>query len=282
MLKTAKNLKAVLNLVLNKDLELFKSYGETIPEDFLTLSLTNPGKLSNENLQFHESKLSQSKTLFKILSGTIDVLQSTIHDLREPISDDKPEISLRETSKDLFAVLDPETLSDLNHTSSTCDYLKTLFKYVNNLSGLQLYYQTKVGMETDPTEAVRPLKVANPFVVFNESISTIFGRLLFEWNLNPKKLELLARQSGVNLIKVVTENCGVSVSTFDEESTLIQLLLTKETMALNERTDDSCTEETLEDKTTIPPSIIEELLSSVLDMVAGSFTVGINAYPTQM
>lgn len=268
-METTKSLKSVLSLVINKDLELFTLFGETIPEDFFTLSLAHRGRLSDESLQFHETKLSQSKYLFKVLSGTIDVLQSTIHELREPEDGDKPETKLKETSKELLALLDSEALSELNQISSTYDYLKTLFKYVNNLSGLQLYYQTKVGaVETDATDSVRPLKVANAFVVFNESISTIFGRLLFEWNLNPKKLDVWARQCGVNLMKVITENCGVIVSTVDEEETLVQLLLTKTPVTLNEHLDGSSTDGTLEAKK-LSPSVVEELLNSVLDMIAG-------------
>ena len=55
------------------------------------------------------------------------------------------------------------------------------------------------------------LQVANPFLVLNEDISETFGRLLFDWEMPPKKLEGFAQQANIKLIKIVAQRCGVSV-----------------------------------------------------------------------
>ena len=55
------------------------------------------------------------------------------------------------------------------------------------------------------------MQVANPFLVLNEDISETFGRLLFDWEMPPKKLEGFAQQANIKLIKIVAQRCGVSV-----------------------------------------------------------------------
>jgi len=271
VLNKAKQLKATLSLVLNRELELFNLCDESIPEEYVELSLSLSSNLTSENLEFEDDFLVKVKSVFKILSGTIDVLQSTVQELREPQANDSPHVSLKEAENNLLAVFSSDAMIQFNQTTISYDYLKSLFRYVKNLAGLQLYYETKPVKETKTSEPVRPLKVANPYVLFNESISTIFGRLLLDWKLSPKKLELFAKQSGVNLIKVITENCGVTETINRTPSaSLLYRIISMQPKVLNEYPDEPSIDFTLEDDCKSANQVLEEILTNVLDMVAGT------------
>ena len=271
VLNKAKQIKSTLNLVLNRELELFKLCDENTPEEYVELSLSLSSNITSEILEFEEDIVVQGKSVFKILAGTINVLQSTVHELREPKASDSPHVSLKEAENNLLTVFSSDSMTQFNETSISYDYLKSLFRYVKNLAGLQLYYETKPDTKETTAEGVRPLKVANPYVLFNERISTIFGRLLFDWKLPPKKLEVFAKQSGVNLIKVITENCGVTeVVTRTPPVSLLHQIVLMESKVLNQYSDsESSTDFTSEDDSKPASQVVEEILTNVLDMIAG-------------
>lgn len=271
ILEKAKQLKSLLSILLDKELEIFKLCGEETPEDYLQLSLLSPLGNTSDSLEFEEKILVQGKNNFKTLVGTINVLQFTIQELREIDSSDSPDIFLKENETNLLKVFSSEAVVQFNQIEMPCDYLKSLFRYTKNLAGLQLYFETKSDKEGAASETVRPLKVANPYLIFNENISTIFGRLLFDWNVSPRKLEMFAKQSGVNLIKVITENCGVFVPiTQSKSSELIYQMSLMTTSILNEHSDDSSTDLTLEENFKSPNNTVEDILANVLDMLAGT------------
>ena len=275
ILEKAKQLKSLLNLSLNREFEMFKLCGETTPEDYLELSLSSPLANTSESLEFEEHIFVQGKNNFKILVGTIGVLQSTIQELRELDPSDNPDMSLKENENNLLKIFSSEAVSQFNQIETPLDYLKSLFRYTKNLAGLQLYFETKPDKETVTSESVRPLKVANPYLIFNEKISTIFGRLLFDWDVSPRKLEMFAKQSGVNLIRVITENCGVfEPITHSQPAQLLYQISLMDCFILNEHSDDSFTDLTLEEKS--PNETLEDILTNILDMVAGLNTLSFN------
>ena len=270
ILEKSKQLKSLLNLLLNREFEVFKLCGETAPTDYLEFSLSSPLENTGDSLEFEEHVFVQGKNDFKILVGTISVLQSTIQELREVDPSDSPDISLKENENKLLKVFSTEAVSQLNQIEMPLDYLKSLFRYTKNLAGLQLYFETKPDKDASTPEPVRPLKVANPYLIFNEKISTIFGRLLFDWDVSPRKLEMFAKQSGVNLIRVITENCGVFEPVTKTQSTklLYQMSLIG-CCILNEHSNDSFTDLTIEENSKSPNEILEDILTNILDMVAG-------------
>ena len=270
ILEKSKQLKSLLNLLLNREFEVFKLCEETAPTDYLEFSLSSPLENTGDSLEFEEHVFVQGKNDFKILVGTISVLQSTIQELREVDPSDSPDISLKENENKLLKVFSTEAVSQLNQIEMPLDYLKSLFRYTKNLAGLQLYFETKPDKDASTPEPVRPLKVANPYLIFNEKISTIFGRLLFDWDVSPRKLEMFAKQSGVNLIRVITENCGVFEPVTKTQSTklLYQMSLIG-CCILNEHSNDSFTDLTIEENSKSPNEILEDILTNILDMVAG-------------
>ena len=280
--------------MLNRDFEIFKLCGDSTPEDFLQFVILSPLSMTSDALEFQDNLLVQGKNAFKILVGTINVLQSTVQELREPRPTDSPDVSLKETENNLLAVLSSDAVSEFNQTDVSYDYLKSLFRYVKHLAGLKLYFETKSESEKEggTQEQVRPLRVANPYLIFNEKISSIFGRLLFDWNVSPKKLEMFAKQSGVNLVKVITENCGVNEAiTKTRESSLLYQIALMDPIVLNRDTEDSSTNATLGDDQKSPNELVEEILTQVLDMVAGMllyffsnyrYTKPVNVFPLEV
>ena len=72
------------------------------------------------------------------------------------------------------------------------NYIKTLLRHVDTLARLQLYFKTRhTGKQRlvkfEQQSSLAGIKAANPFVVLKDDICDIFGRLLFEWSMPPKR-----------------------------------------------------------------------------------------------
>ncbi|XP_057314867.1 zinc finger FYVE domain-containing protein 26-like [Hydractinia symbiolongicarpus] len=265
-----KDIKALIQLATSRDLKVFQLCGQKKPTDFLSLSVFTISKLYPDFLEFEESKLLQGQSAFIGLSDRIGALQGKYKELVDEV-EERVAVSLKERASNLFAIFNSDTCAQINGINTAHDYFKALFKYVKSLSSLQLYYKNR---NNDHVDNIRPLstsKAANPFLIFNESISTIFGRLLFEWGMSPKRLESFAHQSGINLVKVVAENCGVSAPSTLCKIGIQQRLLLKEQLVMNKNDEDSSTGI---EPGKCPNSVVEELLNSVLDMISenGQYT----------
>ena len=261
-----KDIKALLLLVTSRDLKVFSLCGQNSPNDFLALSLSIPSKLLPDTIEFEDSKFLQGQCAFNSLSDQVSFVQETYPELVEEHVD---ETSLKEKANNLYAVFNPDTTAQINHITSSRDYIRALFKYVHSVATLQLFYKSKHttdsgGVSGEGSRSFVARKAVNPFLVLKEDISMTFGRLLFEWGMSPKRLESFAKQAGVNLIQVIAENCGVSVPSTSRHVSIQQKFFFKNQIVLNNS--NPISEIELEKN---PNSTVEELLNSVLEMISG-------------
>eukprot|EP00795_Rhopilema_esculentum_P014543 gene14543-5610_t len=148
------------------------------------------------------------------------------------------------------------------------NYIKTLFRHVDTLARLQLYFKTRhTGKQRfvkfEQQSSLGGIKAANPFVVLKDDICDIFGRLLFEWSMPPKRLESIARQVNISLVKVVAKSFGLAIPVKSAQNCpdLTTFLLRQPINVLNK------SNEEMEAKN--PTEVMENLLEQLVKILSG-------------
>ena len=149
-------------------------------------------KLNGEELGNDFMKLSKQKDCLQDIIGFIDLIDNA--DSNTVLSEDKSnEPSLcRKSINDTLSAFSTDKLVLIPESMPRRDYIKTLFRHIDTLSRLQLFFKTKhsgvQGMaRLEQHTSMGNIKAVNPFIVLKDDISDIFGRLLFEWGMPPKR-----------------------------------------------------------------------------------------------
>ena len=154
---------------------------------FFTRSYRKP---RGEGTELTFQKLTQQKSMLEEIVSYIDEGVNEDEVLRE---DKSPEATLcRNCMNNTLAAYSSESLVLIPEDRARRNYIKTLFRHSDTLARLQLYFRTRhVGVQVisklEQKSSLSGVKACNPFVVLKDDISVIFGRLLFEWNMPPRR-----------------------------------------------------------------------------------------------
>lgn len=261
-----KFIKSLLQYITTRNLKFFELTGSQTPKDFLSLSKSLPNKFRMSELEFYDSKLSQGLLLFDDLSHHVDYLQASDDQDLKQLSDGKLSLQLKEKASTLFSIFNAETLAQLNKIPSVYEYFKSLLRYVDKLSSWEITWTKKKEKNLDDDVFLDTNESLNPFSIFSENLSTICGNLIFNLEMPPKKLEAFTHYIGSNLVKIIAENCAIKysslkIATYNRREVD---LLCKSPIILN-----TVSTEAIEINKS-PNFVVEELLSSLLEMVSGN------------
>lgn len=143
-----------------------------------------------EGTEYAFQKMSEQKASLEEIVSFID--KGMNHD-EVLVEDKKPDTTpCRKCMNETLAAYSSDNLVLIPDKKSRRNYIKTLFRHMDTLARLQLYFKTRhsglqVVSKLDQKSSLSGVKALNPFVVLKDDISVIFGRLLFEWNMPPKR-----------------------------------------------------------------------------------------------
>ena len=157
---------------------------------FFTRSYRKP---RGEGTELAFQKLTQQKSVLEEIVSYIDEAMEENEALREDKNSETN--ACRTCMNDTLAAYSSDSLVLIPEEKARRNYIKTLFRHIDTLARLQLYFKTKhTGVQSvsklEQKSSLSGVKACNPFVVLKDDISVIFGRLLFEWNMPPKRFVL--------------------------------------------------------------------------------------------
>ena len=159
-------------------------------EDFSSLFCQGYGRLHAESIEQDFQKIAKQRESFEQLAEFIKYLE--IEPTTTLIEDRKNEVNVcKKFMNENSSAFSTDKLVFLRGSAPKRDYIKTLFKHVDTLSKLQLHCKSRHsglhGVPKQGQSSFGNVKAVNPFVVLKDNISDIFGRLLFDWNMSPKR-----------------------------------------------------------------------------------------------
>lgn len=151
-------------------------------------------KCHGEGTALTLNKLSEQKTSLEEIVSFID--EGTNGD--GALSEDKKSDSTpcRRCINETLEAYSSDSLLLIPEDRARRNYIKTLFRHMDTLARLQLYFKTKhtggvqATSKSEQKSSLSGVKAVNPFVVLKDDISVIFGRLLFEYSMPPKRFVL--------------------------------------------------------------------------------------------
>ena len=155
---------------------------------FFTKSYRKP---RGEDTELAFQILAQQKVALQDIVSYIDEGMNENEVLRE---DKTPETNAcRKSMNNTLAAFSSDSLVLIPQEKTRRNYIKTLFRHMDTLARLQLYFKTKHNgvqgaSKLEQKSSLSGVQACNPFVVLKDDITVIFGRLLFEWNMPPKRL----------------------------------------------------------------------------------------------
>ena len=147
-------------------------------------------KHRGETTEYTFQKLTQQKASLEEIVRFID---EGVNEDEALCEDNKSETNpCRKCMNDTLAAYSSDSLVLIPEERARRNYIKTLFRHMDTLARLQLYFRTKHSgthnvSKLEQKSSLGGIKAINPFVVLKDDISVIFGRLLFEWNMPPKR-----------------------------------------------------------------------------------------------
>ena len=257
----------MIHFITTEDANYFHLCGIELPQTMSSLIVSLPtSDISDDDLKFFNQKLWEGKNCFEDLYNHIEKLKSV-----GSISESDAAKTLKQKATNLFAVFKPETLKRLNTLISrdkVYNYMKSLWRYINKLA------DWRTGYDKDSKE-ILPEQI-NPFYLLSETLTVILGKLLFDLQMPPEKMETFTKQISVNIVNVIAENCGVKHPALRNQpaNSKVKLLL-KKSLILNKYGDCDI----------VPGKsanvVVEELLSNLIDMISGNcfvfiFCIGVS------
>lgn len=244
----------MIHFITTGDTNYFHLCGIELPHTMSALIVSLPtSDISDDDLKFFNQKLWEGKNCFEDLNNHIEKSVGYI-------SENDAAKTLKQKATNFFAVFKPETLKRLNTLiarDKVYNYMKSLWRYVNKLAD----WRTSYGKDA---KEILPEQI-NPFYLLSETLTVILGKLLFDLQMPPEKLETFTKQISVNIVNVIAENCGVKHPALRNQPANSKVKLTlKKSLILNRNGD--C--DIVHGKSA--NVVVEELLSNLIDMISGN------------